>query len=241
MAKGKKGKTVKNNDKKKNNKENEMNHKKSKRNPKEKNKDKKYYDNFNNSLRTEHNLMIFYVEGDGNCLFRSICHQLEGDDSNHAQYRQEIVKFIRENLDFFKLFIADDDADTIEEYVDLLEEDGELFSLWFFILEHFEKKEYHLNSFSSLSLDSFHHLTFFSFFLGTWGGNLELFAFSCVYNLDITIYQSDQPTYVISADDSNEMTNSNLVKRKIKLAFHGDCHYNSLVSLNSDDEENSLD
>lgn len=33
------------------------------------------------------------------------------------------------------------------------------------------------------------------------------------------------------------MVNNFQIKRKIKLAFHGECHYNSLVPLNSNDNE----
>lgn len=50
--------------------------------------------------------------GDGNCLFRSIADQLEGDESLHMNYRIEAVQYILNNKDIYIPFIEDDE--TIE-------------------------------------------------------------------------------------------------------------------------------
>ena len=39
----------------------------------------------------ELNLKMKIMQGDGNCLFRSICDQIEGTEKNHKKYRKLIV------------------------------------------------------------------------------------------------------------------------------------------------------
>lgn len=62
------------------------------------------------------------MEGDGNCLFRSVADQLEGDESMHAVCRQRTVEYILENKDMYTHFIEDDE--TIEEYCKDMAKDG---------------------------------------------------------------------------------------------------------------------
>ena len=52
---------------------------------------------------------------DGNCLFRSIADQLEGNEKLHRKYRQEAVDFIEINKNDFAPFIEDDE--TIDHYL----------------------------------------------------------------------------------------------------------------------------
>jgi len=60
--------------------------------------------------------------GDGNCLFRAIADQLEGNEKLHKKYRQEAVKHIEDNKDMYAPFIEDDE--TIETYLEDIEKDG---------------------------------------------------------------------------------------------------------------------
>ena len=41
------------------------------------------------------------VRADGNCLFRAIADQLDGDQNNHDTYRQAIVEYIIKCKDDF--------------------------------------------------------------------------------------------------------------------------------------------
>ena len=41
-------------------------------------------------------LRLRRIKPDGNCLFRSVADQLEGKQERHAEYREEIVNFMRE-------------------------------------------------------------------------------------------------------------------------------------------------
>jgi len=59
---------------------------------------------------------------DGNCFFRAIADQLEGDESMHMKYRLEAVDYIRTNKDMYTPFIEDDE--TIDQYCADMEKDG---------------------------------------------------------------------------------------------------------------------
>ena len=67
-------------------------------------------------------LKVKEMEGDGNCLFRAVADQLEGDESMHAIYRQKTVEYILENKEMYTFFIEDDE--TIEEYCQDMAKDG---------------------------------------------------------------------------------------------------------------------
>ena len=56
------------------------------------------------------------MNSDGNCLFRAIADQLEGDSSLHQKYREEAVDHIRGNQDDYVAFIEDDE--TVDQYCD---------------------------------------------------------------------------------------------------------------------------
>ena len=67
-------------------------------------------------------LKVKEVEGDGNCVFRAVADQLEGDESLHSVFRQRTVEYILENKGMYTYFIEDDE--TIEEYCKDLAKDG---------------------------------------------------------------------------------------------------------------------
>jgi len=53
-------------------------------------------------------LKVREVIGDGNCLFRALADQLDGDDHAHARHRQDVVRYITEHRADFEPFIEDD-------------------------------------------------------------------------------------------------------------------------------------
>jgi OTU domain-containing protein 3 len=53
-------------------------------------------------------LIVKQVGGDGNCLFRAVADQLDGDQSKQEKYRQDAVKYIKENPEYFEPFIRGD-------------------------------------------------------------------------------------------------------------------------------------
>ncbi|XP_049345693.1 OVARIAN TUMOR DOMAIN-containing deubiquitinating enzyme 7 isoform X2 [Solanum verrucosum] len=67
-------------------------------------------------------LKIIQVTADGNCFFRALGDQLEGNEEEHEKYRAMTVKFIRNNRDTFEPFIEDDVP--FDEYCESMEKDG---------------------------------------------------------------------------------------------------------------------
>ena len=74
----------------------------------------------------EKGYLIKEIPADGNCLFRSIAHQLAGDDCNHNFYRSLAVVHMKARKSHFEGFIYDFGFDgTFEEYLNSMAEDGE--------------------------------------------------------------------------------------------------------------------
>uniref|UniRef100_A0A0D9WAY7 OTU domain-containing protein n=1 Tax=Leersia perrieri TaxID=77586 RepID=A0A0D9WAY7_9ORYZ len=67
-------------------------------------------------------LKIVEVNADGNCFFRAIGDQLEGNEEEHMKYREMIVKYIKEHRVDFEPFIEDEVP--FEKYCDNMIKDG---------------------------------------------------------------------------------------------------------------------
>jgi hypothetical protein len=71
------------------------------------------------------------MASDGNCLFRSISDQLLGDyGEQHSHVRRKLCDFLETKEDEFIHFLflgeeEDADAETFEDYVTMMREDGE--------------------------------------------------------------------------------------------------------------------
>ena len=63
------------------------------------------------------------VKGDGNCLFRSVSEQLEGNENNYEIYRQKCVDYMKENKDAFIPFLEEEEP--IDTYIEKISKDGE--------------------------------------------------------------------------------------------------------------------
>ena len=63
------------------------------------------------------------VGGDGNCLFRSVSEQVEGNEHNFQEYREKCVNYMKENKDVFAPFIEDDEP--FDKYIKRMREDKE--------------------------------------------------------------------------------------------------------------------
>ena len=50
------------------------------------------------------------MKSDGNCLFRVLAYQVEGDQEKHGKYRQQVVTYMYENEDWLKEIMVDDKA-----------------------------------------------------------------------------------------------------------------------------------
>ncbi|KAI3997851.1 hypothetical protein MKX01_036321 [Papaver californicum] len=67
-------------------------------------------------------LKIVKVTADGNCFFRAIADQLEGNEEEHNKYRLMVVKYIQDHRLEFEPFIEDEVP--FDEYCDLMEKEG---------------------------------------------------------------------------------------------------------------------
>ncbi|XP_027193013.1 OVARIAN TUMOR DOMAIN-containing deubiquitinating enzyme 7 isoform X2 [Cicer arietinum] len=67
-------------------------------------------------------LRIVEVTADGNCFFRSLADQLEGNEEEHRKYRSMVVKHILDNQETFEPFIEDEVQ--FDEYCQTMENDG---------------------------------------------------------------------------------------------------------------------
>jgi OTU domain-containing protein 5 len=52
-----------------------------------------------------HGLEVVPVSGDGNCLFRSVSHQVYGDEQFHDVVRQKCLDYMEVESEFFSQFI----------------------------------------------------------------------------------------------------------------------------------------
>lgn len=71
----------------------------------------------------EEGLRVENMASDGNCMFRSLGHQLFSDPNQHLPIRKRIMDYIEERKEHFSLFIEDDE--TFEEYVERMRAFGE--------------------------------------------------------------------------------------------------------------------
>ncbi|XP_072993067.1 OVARIAN TUMOR DOMAIN-containing deubiquitinating enzyme 7 isoform X4 [Typha latifolia] len=67
-------------------------------------------------------LKIIQVTADGNCFFRALADQLEGNEEEHNKYRSMIVQYIVKHREDFEPFIEDDVP--FDEYCQSMEKDG---------------------------------------------------------------------------------------------------------------------
>ncbi|KAK1292103.1 hypothetical protein QJS10_CPB17g02360 [Acorus calamus] len=67
-------------------------------------------------------LKIIKVTADGNCFFRALAYQLEGNEEEHLKYRHMVVQYILNHREEFEPFIEDDVP--FDEYCQSMEKDG---------------------------------------------------------------------------------------------------------------------
>ena len=68
---------------------------------------------------------IYFVPGDGNCLFRSFTHQIDGDETKFADYLNLAVEYMRLNSAKFLESLRSEEDGTWEEYLAKMEKNKE--------------------------------------------------------------------------------------------------------------------
>lgn len=79
---------------------------------------KRDLEQFNAQLRAQ-GMRVKDVAGDGNCMFRAICDQMQGDPNNHATFRRQICDYMQANRDNFEPFFMGED-ERVESFDDYL-------------------------------------------------------------------------------------------------------------------------
>jgi OTU domain-containing protein 3 len=144
------------------------------------------------------------ITGDGNCLFRALSDQLEGNEGNHLLYRKQACEYMRRNRLDFEPFV-----------VGLVEE-----------IEH--RKRGSGGGFEKIdkNLDPFERYVCYLEQSTSYGGNDCLVAFSRLHEVDIFLHQIDQPCWKVNG----AFINSKNVKQ-IHLAYHNGEHYSSVRKM----------
>eukprot|EP01104_Vermistella_antarctica_P010199 TRINITY_DN269_c0_g2_i1.p1 TRINITY_DN269_c0_g2~~TRINITY_DN269_c0_g2_i1.p1 ORF type:complete len:420 (+),score=96.91 TRINITY_DN269_c0_g2_i1:238-1497(+) len=64
-------------------------------------------------LKEKHGFVIHEMEGDGNCFFRAIAHQVYGDAEMYDMMRQKVMDYLDKERSYFSQFITED----IQEFI----------------------------------------------------------------------------------------------------------------------------
>jgi len=67
---------------------------------------------------------LFAMEGDGNCLFRSVADQVYGDQAMHRVVRAKCVEYMRSQKTWFEEFIPTEEWGGIDAYLDEMARNG---------------------------------------------------------------------------------------------------------------------
>mmetsp|Transcript_8068 Transcript_8068/g.10706 ORF Transcript_8068/g.10706 Transcript_8068/m.10706 type:complete len:624 (+) Transcript_8068:104-1975(+) len=70
-----------------------------------------------------HGLRLHAVEGDGNCLFRSVSHQVYGDDRHHVLVREKCMDYMMEEADYFEPYV-EGGMDEYLRYIEIKRRNG---------------------------------------------------------------------------------------------------------------------
>jgi len=79
---------------------------------------------FNRYLKDQ-GFIVKSIRADGNCLFRSVAHQVSKDDNCHVIYRELAVDHIKNNENTFSSFMDDRDDGGFTRYIQKMSKSGE--------------------------------------------------------------------------------------------------------------------
>ncbi|KAL4502272.1 hypothetical protein ABPG72_000507 [Tetrahymena utriculariae] len=163
------------------------------------------------------------MEPDGNCLFRSVADQLYGDQSLHSDIRKYVKEYLQIEKPYFINFIAEMEENSkknkkknkkTKQKQEKHQKDK----------EQVEKQE-EIEPKNELDLLFDNYVKEMSE-KGTWGDNIEIQIISEIYHRSVEIYVAFQETPMRTFQDKFK------VNEPIRLSYHGECHYNSIKSLN---------
>lgn len=148
---------------------------------------------------------IYKIQGDGNCLYRSLAHQLYGEEELYDIVKEAILDYLILEKDFFSQFIPNGN-ERFDEYINMKRMNG------------------------------------------VWGDDVEIQAFSELYNRIVNIYAGSlKPLKTFHEDEKNNLRNERMkceisndnnnnnketgIKGYVNISYHGKAHYNSLIDV----------
>ena len=163
--------------------------------------------NFNSALANS-GLVLREMKGDGNCFFRAISDQLEGNQHGHGTYRARVCDHMEEMREFYAPFIEDEE-ETFDEYMVRMRTDCE----W--VSSNRNRGCAAVESFCCIWCRASFNLSCIT----PQAGQPELQAMATVCNVDIMVHQFEAPSYVVSGSTAGKM---------IHVSYHDGQHYNSV-------------
>ncbi|EAR95891.1 OTU-like cysteine protease (macronuclear) [Tetrahymena thermophila SB210] len=179
-----------------------------------------------NELLAKKGLVLREMESDGNCLFRSVADQLYGDQSLHSDIRKYVIEYLKIEKPYFINFIAEMEENSkkgkrkkqkIKQKQEKQQKENEQI-----------EKQVEIEPKNELDLLFDKYVQEMSE-NGTWGDNIEIQIISEIYQRSVEIYVAFQETPMRTFHENQDKFK---VNEPIRLSYHGECHYNSIKSLN---------
>lgn len=155
--------------------------------------------------------IIYKIQGDGNCLYRSFAHQIYGYEEFYELVKDSILEYINLEKEFFSQFIPGG-KNSFDQYMNMKRVDG----VWGDDLEiqacsELYNRSIHIYADSLTPLKTFHEED---------EASLRNERLKCESNEDEF------------NNNCNSFSGSKKKKAVINLSYHGKAHYNSLLPLN---------
>lgn len=126
--------------------------------------------------------MVYKIQGDGNCLYRSFSHQIYGDQEYYQYVKEGILEYLNLEKNFFSSYLPGG-LKNFDLYLNMKRLDG------------------------------------------VWGDDLEIQAFSELYNRSVFIYADGIKPLKTFHEEREEK------RLKVNISYHGRAHYNSLLPV----------
>lgn len=153
------------------------------------------------------------IDGDGNCLFRSLSDQVYGVDHHHAYVRQRVVDYQRSHPDEFVAFHVGDSSSTRDRpprrRAAARKVNGTAPIPEASIDNQYASLQAHCDKMAKLQ---------------EWGGEPEIKSFTAAFGVDVNLYDKDKIQRYFS--DGNGMDGKK--RRVVHISYHNGNHYNSI-------------
>lgn len=169
--------------------------------------DDENFQGFSNQL-AKLGLELRDITGDGNCCFRALSDQMEGNEGQHLDYRKRVCQYMRQNREEFEPFVA--------ALIDDEQQDQN------------ENNQKSRRFTSSKKIDAFEKYIKNLEQAGTYADNGCLVAFARLYRVNINIHQLNMPIWTI---DGVTNYNGKQPVRQLHLSYHNGEHYSSIRPL----------